>query len=164
MSKAGVARLIALGEGYTAEFKRSMPSNLGVAAPVIEVSENWVTTTFRRPDAPLAGTGGDAGTGMTRPPPPADRGPRGHQVGTKSAPSRHQVDILRNCLTGKSIREIMAAAGRRDRTKFRHQVMQPLLNAGWLVMTIPDKPTSSRQKYRLTAAGRQLLDDLQAAE
>ena len=29
MSKAGVARLIALGEGYTAEFKRSMPSNLG---------------------------------------------------------------------------------------------------------------------------------------
>ena len=61
----------------------------GVAAPVIEVSENWVTTTFRRPDAPLAGTGGDAGTGMTRPPPPADRGPRGHQVGTKSAPSRH---------------------------------------------------------------------------
>ena len=58
----------------------------------------------------------------------------------------------------------MAAAGRRDRTKFRHQVMQPLLNAGWLVMTIPDKPTSSRQKYRLTAAGRQLLDDLQAAE
>ena len=61
----------------------------GVAAPVIEVSENWVTTTFRRPDAPLAGTGGGAGTGMRRPPPPADRGPRRHQVGTKSAPSRH---------------------------------------------------------------------------
>ena len=58
----------------------------------------------------------------------------------------------------------MALAGRRDRTKFRHQVMQPLLAAGWLVMTIPDKPTSSRQRYRLTAAGRQLLDQMRAVE
>ncbi len=58
----------------------------------------------------------------------------------------------------------MAEAGRRDRTKFRHQVMQPLLEAGWLEMTIPDKPTSRHQKYRLTAAGRQLLAELQVAE
>ena len=29
MTEEGVARLIALGEGYTTEFKRSMPSNLG---------------------------------------------------------------------------------------------------------------------------------------
>ena len=133
----------------------------GVAEPMIEVSENWVTTTFRRPDAPLAG--GDAGTGTTRPRPQTDRGSQRHQVGTKSAPSRHQVEILRNCLTGKSIREIMAEAGRRDRTKFRHQVMQPLLEAGWLEMTIPDKPTSRHQKYRLTAAGRQLLAELRVA-
>ena len=27
MSEEGVARLIALGEGYTTEFKRSMPAN-----------------------------------------------------------------------------------------------------------------------------------------
>ena len=129
----------------------------GVAEPLIEVSENWVTTTFRRPAAPAAG---GAGTGMARP------GAQQAEVreGTKSAPSRHQVSILRNCLTGKSIREIMAHAGRRDRTKFRHQVMQPLLDAGWLAMTIPDKPTSSRQKYRLTAAGRQVLTEMQAVE
>ena len=31
-------------------------------------------------------------------------------------------------------------------------------------MTIPDKPTSSRQQYRLTAAGRQILDEMQAVE
>ena len=52
----------------------------------------------------------------------------------------------------------MAEASRRDRTKFRREVMQPLLDAGWLAMTIPDKPTSSRQKYRLTAAGHQFLE------
>ena len=84
--------------------------------------------------------------------------------GSAKAPSRHQVHILRNCLASKSIREIMALAGRRDRTKFRHQVMQPLLADGWLAMTIPDKPTSSRQRYRLTAAGRQLLDEIRAVE
>ena len=129
----------------------------GVSEPLIEVSDNWVTTTFSRPAAAPAG---GAGTGMTKPPPQRTE----VREGTKSAPSRRQVEILRNCRTSKSILEIMANAGRRDRTKFRRQVMQPLLDAGWLAMTIPDKPTSSRQKYRLTAAGRQLLDDLQAAD
>lgn len=31
-------------------------------------------------------------------------------------------------------------------------------------MTIPEKPTGSRQQYRLTAAGRQLPDEMQAVE
>ncbi|MDE3257704.1 MAG: transcriptional regulator [Gemmatimonadota bacterium] len=51
----------------------------------------------------------------------------------------------------------MASVSRKDRTKFRNQVLKPLLDAGWLEMTIPDKPTSSKQKYRLTDKGRQLL-------
>ena len=51
-------------------------------------------------------------------------------------------------------------AGRQDRTKFRNQVLKPLVKAGWLEMTVPDKPTSSRQKYRTTEAGRQTLGDV----
>jgi len=39
----------------------------------------------------------------------------------------------------------------------RHQVIRPLIEAGWLEMTIPDKPTSSRQQYRLTDKGREAL-------
>ena len=58
----------------------------------------------------------------------------------------------------------MSHAGRHDRTKFRNQVLRPLLDTGWLEMTVPDKPTSSRQKYRITAAGRQVLDEMQAEE
>ena len=54
----------------------------------------------------------------------------------------------------------MSHAGRQDRTKFRNQVLMPLLKAGWLEMTVPDKPTSSRQKYRTTEAGRQALGDV----
>jgi len=48
----------------------------------------------------------------------------------------------------------MKIAERTDRTKFRNQVLRPLLDAGFIEMTIPDKPTSSKQKYRLTEAGK----------
>ena len=54
----------------------------------------------------------------------------------------------------------MQTLGRHNRTKFRDQVLKPLLDAGWLEMTIPDKPTSSKQKYRLTARGGELVADL----
>jgi ATP-dependent DNA helicase RecG len=47
----------------------------------------------------------------------------------------------------------MVIDGRTDRTKFRHQVIRPLLLRGLLEMTLPDKPTSSQQKYRLTDQG-----------
>ena len=78
--------------------------------------------------------------------------------GTKSALSRHQVDILRHCLGNESpIGELMAIVGRADRTKFRNRILKPLLDAGLLEMTVPDKPNSRLQEYRLTGKGRALL-------
>lgn len=87
--------------------------------------------------------------------------PGRHQVGTRSAPSRHQVAILRKSLSAQPVTELMAVAGRRDRTKFRNQVLRPLIEAGWIEMTIPDKPTSRMQRYRTTAAGRDVLARLE---
>ena len=84
-------------------------------------------------------------------------GPGRDQVGTKSAPSRHQVGILRKSLAAQPITELMAVVGRKDRTKFRNQVLRSLLDAGWIEMTIPDKPTSRMQRYRTTIAGREAL-------
>ncbi len=52
----------------------------------------------------------------------------------------------------------MILAGESNRTRFRKRVFKPMLVAEWLEMTIPDKPTSSRQKYRLTATGKALLE------
>jgi ATP-dependent DNA helicase RecG len=52
----------------------------------------------------------------------------------------------------------MAIAERTNRTKFRDQVLNPLLAQGLIEMTIPDKPRSSKQRYRLTPAGRTVLD------
>ena len=71
---------------------------------------------------------------------------------------RDQVELLRMCLIEQAISELMRSTSRTNRTKFRDQVLNPLLNAGWLEMTIPEKPTSSKQKYRLTGADKHILD------
>ncbi|MEZ4601366.1 MAG: hypothetical protein R2940_16380 [Syntrophotaleaceae bacterium] len=65
---------------------------------------------------------------------------------------------MRNCLESKAIADIMAIAGRADRTKFRDQVLNPSLEEGLVEMTISDKPRSSKQRYRLTDKGRQVLE------
>lgn len=83
------------------------------------------------------------------------------QEGTKLAPSWHQVEILRKCLIDSRIIELMEIAERSDRTKFRDQVLNPLLEAGFLEMVFPDKPRSSKQKYRLTEKGRTFLKERQ---
>ncbi len=80
------------------------------------------------------------------------------QVGTKLAPSPDQVEILKKCRKTAALLDLMAITGRSDRTKFRHQVLNPLIEAGLVEMTIPDKPQSSKQKYRLTAAGKAVLE------
>lgn len=47
--------------------------------------------------------------------------------------------------------------GLSDEKHFREHYQQPAVAQGLVEMTIPDKPKSSRQKYRLTDAGRALL-------
>jgi len=84
--------------------------------------------------------------------------PKSAPVGTMSGPNRDQVEILKNCAPEKAIGVLMNLIGRTNRTKFRDQVLRPLLDAGFIEMTIPDKPTSSKQKYRLTERGKQVLD------
>jgi ATP-dependent DNA helicase RecG len=48
----------------------------------------------------------------------------------------------------------MGLVGLKDRKHFAEAYLQPALDAGLLEMTIPDKPQSSKQGYRLTAAGQ----------
>lgn len=43
---------------------------------------------------------------------------------------------------------------------FREEYLSPAIEAGYIELTIPDKPTSSKQKYRLTNKGKSLLFDL----
>lgn len=81
--------------------------------------------------------------------------PSQYQVGTKSALSWDQVQVLELASIPKALAELMIPSGRTDRTKFRNQVLRPLLDTGLLEMTIPDKPRSSKQQYRTTSTGMQ---------
>ena len=53
--------------------------------------------------------------------------------------------------------EIQAALNLRHEDHFRAAYLVPALEAGLIEMTIPDKPRSSKQKYRLTDKGKALL-------
>ena len=50
---------------------------------------------------------------------------------------------------------LQEAAGLRNREHFVNEHLQPLLAAGLIEMTIPDKPR--KQRYRLAEAGRAYL-------
>lgn len=39
--------------------------------------------------------------------------------------------------------------------------LKPLFGSGWIEMTTPDKPRSSKQKYRLTAKGEAVREELE---
>ena len=53
--------------------------------------------------------------------------------------------------------EIMKKLGLKDEKHFRENYQQVAVNLGLIEMTIPDKPRSTKQRYRITALGRQIL-------
>lgn len=75
--------------------------------------------------------------------------PSQHQVGTKSELNAEQLQVLSKFDGDMSITALMSVLKRTDRSKFRSQILNPLMTAGLVEQTIPDKPTSSKQKYRL---------------
>lgn len=66
--------------------------------------------------------------------------------------------VLEAVSSACSFAELQAAAGLKDRVHFLKTHLESLLLAGWIERTIPDKPRSSKQKYRLTAAGKRVVE------
>jgi len=119
-------------------------SQNGSPPPEFEFDEDYSYFMVRLPVHPKA----CAGT------PPVAK-PSG--AGTESALSQHQVAIPYKCADDTAIGDLMSIAGRADRTKFRNQILRPLLRAELLRMTIPEKPNSRLQRYHLTQKGRAWL-------
>lgn len=67
------------------------------------------------------------------------------------------VKVLQYCTNPKSSEEIFEEIGLYKNTKNHNHHIKPLLEAGWLNQTIPDKPTSKNQKYCTTDLGKKLL-------
>lgn len=55
--------------------------------------------------------------------------------------------ILRLCEQPRSREELMAACGLKNRAHFTSAYLKPMLQAGQIKMTIPDKPSSKNQRY-----------------
>jgi len=81
------------------------------------------------------------------------------QVPHKYPASTAQVKIMLEAGREPKARdELQTLVGLIHRQHFIKEYLKPLLAAGWLEMTIPEKPRSSKQRYRLTQKGRSVLE------
>ncbi len=71
-----------------------------------------------------------------------------------------QVVLL--CREPKTAKAIMEALGLKHWKTFQSNYLRPLIKAGLIEPTIPDKPRSSKQKYRLAAKGYEILNKLES--
>jgi len=55
--------------------------------------------------------------------------------------------------------DILSFLGLTNKTDNFNRYIKPLIELGWLEWTIPEKPRSKRQKYKLTLKGRKLLKE-----
>lgn len=80
------------------------------------------------------------------------------EVGTKTGLSWDEVEKLFIALREpKSMVELKEMYQWSNTTKFKAKYVNPLLEAQFVDMTLPDKPTSPKQRYFLTDSGRMLL-------
>ena len=81
------------------------------------------------------------------------------QVPPKYPPSTPQVvAMLARAENGATRDELQKVTGLRDRKHFRVSLLDRFIQEGILEMTIPEKPRSSKQRYRLTQKGRSVLE------
>lgn len=91
----------------------------------------------------------------------------GLQESTPQAPRKYststpqvtpQVNNLLLVCNGEMNRnELMKSMKLKDRVYFRADILQPAIKLELIEMTIPDKPNSPNQKYRITDKGKELL-------
>jgi len=72
-------------------------------------------------------------------------------------PEMRLVRVVKGQRTRQALQE---AVGLKDAEHFRRHYLLPALAAGLLEMTIPEKPRSSSQKYRMSPAGRRMVEKI----
>ena len=71
-----------------------------------------------------------------------------HSDTKKVSLSNKQRDIVNFCSVPRTTAEIMERLGLSNQTKNRERYITSLVAAGYLLMTNPDNPTASNQKYK----------------
>ncbi|AGF78354.1 hypothetical protein UWK_01796 [Desulfocapsa sulfexigens DSM 10523] len=69
----------------------------------------------------------------------------------------HVVRLLRVCTEPTNREQLQIRLGIKDRKYFYKAYLNPALKSGFIEYTIPDKPSSKLQQYRLTELGRKYI-------
>ena len=141
----------------------------GARQPMIDVAEHWVTVTFPRADQ--EDEGGDC-----RPESDGSDGPEAkpemwpesgsstdQETGSSRAPARRSMDtrVLTLLVDGPRSKSAIARhLGHRSVSGGLNRVIRRLRRDGHIEYTLPGKPNSSRQQYRITDAGDEILAQL----
>jgi len=102
----------------------------GIKAPVVQVEDNWVSLIFSRPATKKDLTGQVTMQDTV-------------QV-TEQATEQAIIDY---CNVPRSSKEIMKYLNLKHREHFRSEILKPLIESKKLLMTVPEKPNSPKQKY-----------------
>ncbi|MFC5610180.1 Fic family protein [Variovorax soli] len=134
---------------------KAMAAN-GSPPPLFETDDDRAAYVIRLPAHPLAQV----------PDLPADEVTgevTGEVAGEVTGEVTGEVGRLLEAMVGEMSRQEMQEALRlKHEDHFRAAYLRPALDGGVIEMTLPDKPRSSKQRYRLTAAGRRWLQDQRA--
>jgi len=151
----------------------------GVPEPVIDVSGQWVTVTFPRPDPDGQGQEcgpeqkpeikpepdeardrGDKRPGTIDSGPQAEAGDKPDGARTRSRAGSLDQRVLALLVDGPMAKSAIARRlGHRSVSGGLNRVIRRLRRDGLVEYTLPEKPNSSRQQYRLTPAGHLALED-----
>ena len=119
---------------------------------------SFMTVTFR-PNPEVRAEGGDRLAGGVAPEVTSEVAPEVTEQVTGEV-TGEEIRLLR-AMSGEMTRQrIQEALGLKHEDHFRHAYLLPALRAGLIEMTIPDKPRSSKQRYRLTSVGSEYLKQI----
>jgi hypothetical protein len=131
----------------------------GLPEPEFKLTDGFVTTLQRKPEGAFDAVGGQAGEKLVPAVAPPATGEVTGQVTGQVDPWVWRALFACEATPLKSI-EIQAATGLRHRETFQRNYLDYLLRDELLERTLPDKPISRLQKYRLTDKGRAMLSAL----
>ncbi len=57
---------------------------------------------------------------------------------------------MKKCKQENTADELMKILNRTHKTRFKNDILNPLIDCGFFERTIPEKPKSPKQKYRVT--------------
>ena len=130
----------------------------GLPEPTFTMTDGFVTTVPR----PHSGSSGGQAEGQAE----GQAGVQvGGQAGGQAESTARDVAMLRACVEGPGTRQVLqTAAGYARRAGNFERRLEHLLREGLLERTVPDKPRSPLQKYRLTDKGRAALAEAGSAK